>query len=246
LNVAGETAQHQELKRLALAWAYHQGYTLAAREVSLPRFRFRLDVAAYRPLRAKVQLPNGRHARNAMLGTTAIFECKQTRADFLTDARRSELLNQRLEILHARKRRHEARLGLQFPSLRNGDALFAEYETYDFARSGDELYLRDLAQLRTAARQLHEQTKFEKLCQWQAANLHYVVTEPGLLREHELPHAWGLLLRQGDTLELATKPVWHEVSESARLTILQQIAAAGTRIVFRELGIGYEDRNPGF
>ena len=44
----GETAAHRELKRLALLWAQAQGYSACALEVSLPRCRYRADVAAYR------------------------------------------------------------------------------------------------------------------------------------------------------------------------------------------------------
>ena len=237
--MSAETEQHRDLKRLALAWAWEQGYRVAAQEVSLPHFRFRIDVAGYRPDSTVVQCASGRRARATIVGTTAIFECKQTRADFLQSGRRIALLTERLRILAARKARHEARLGLQYPSLRTGDTLFAEYESYDYTRSGDELYLRDLEQLQTAARQLHAQTKFEKLTQWRAANLHYVVAEPALLRPHELPAGWGLLVREGAQLQLAVKPRWHDATDSARLGMLQQIAAAGTRIVHRELGIGY-------
>ena len=223
----GETTQHQLLKRLALTWAFEHGYAVAAGEVSLPHFGFRIDVAAYRPQTERVRLASGRHARVAVLGTTAIFECKQARSDFLNDGRRSALLAERLRILHARKERHERRLLLHYPSLRNGETLFAEYDSYDFARSGDELYLRDIAQLRTAARQLHEQTKFEKLREWQSANLHYLVVEDGLVRNHELPDGWGLLVRRERGLELRVKPLWYDPPESARLTMLQQIAARG-------------------
>jgi hypothetical protein len=228
--VPGETAQHQELKRLALEWAFQHGYAVAAREVSLPHLRFRIDVAAYRPQKERIRLASGRHARVAVLGTTAVFECKQARSDFLQDGRRSSLLAERLRILHARKERHELRLRLHYPSLRNGETLFPEYDSYDFARCGDELYLRDIAQLRTAARQLHEQTKFEKLREWQSANLHYIVAEEGLVRNHELPDGWGLLVRCGELLELRVKPLWHDPPESARLTMLQQIAAARIKL----------------
>jgi hypothetical protein len=240
--VSAESEQHRGLKKLALAWAWEQGYRVAAQEVSLPHFGFRIDVAAYRPETNVVRSPSGRRARAAILGTTVLFECKQARADFLHDSRRIELLAQRLKILAARKTRHEMRLRLHYPSLRNGDTLFAEYEGCDYARSGDELYLRDVRQLQSAARQLHAQTKFEKLTQWGAANLHYIVAEPALVQAHELPDGWGLLVRNADALELRVKPRWHDASESARLTMLQQIAAAGTRIVHREFGIGYAAR----
>ena len=57
----GETAAHFELKRLALIWAQENGYPICALEVSLPKCRYRADVAAYRP------------EKNGSLGLTAIF-----------------------------------------------------------------------------------------------------------------------------------------------------------------------------
>jgi hypothetical protein len=219
--VAGsESARHLELKRLALAWALAAGYSAAGTEVVLPHLRFRLDVAAYRP---------AWRGREAILGTTAIFECKQARGDFLRNARKSAALLARLERLDARKTRLEAVLRVVHPTLRNGDSLFPEYESHDYARSGDELYLKVLAKIASARFQLYEQTKFEKLHRWKAANLHYAVTEPGVLRPHELPDGWGLLTRAGDTLELAAKPRWREIPEHHRLNFLLRIAVSGTR-----------------
>ena len=48
-----ETARHLELKRQALIWAQAHGYRAAAAEVSLPNYRFLLDVAAYRADRVR-------------------------------------------------------------------------------------------------------------------------------------------------------------------------------------------------
>ena len=41
---------------------------------------------------------------------------------------------------------------------------------------------------------------------------------------HELPGGWGLLLRRGDGLEVAVKPLIHEVSESKRLALFHRVA----------------------
>src|SRR5258708_578557 len=68
----GETAAHARLKRLALLWAQAQGYSACATEVSLPRCRYRADMAAYR------SQPNE-------IGTTAIFEAKQALVDLRRD-----------------------------------------------------------------------------------------------------------------------------------------------------------------
>ena len=44
---SGETAAHRELKRLALAWAQANGFTLAATEVRVPSSRTSVE-AVYR------------------------------------------------------------------------------------------------------------------------------------------------------------------------------------------------------
>ena len=241
----GETAQHLQLKRLALIWARANGYALSAAEVSLPHLRFRLDVAAYRCESRSEDVPGSLRRRRApVAGTTVVFECKQCRADFLKDSRNSEPLREELARLDARKARHEAALKLFHPSLRNGDSLFAEYESHDFGRSGDELYLKLLARIATVSRQLYGQTKFEKLTRWNTANLYYVVTEPGVLSASELPHGWGLLVRVEGELQVAVKPLWHDSSEASRLTMLERIAAAGTRVVHRAAGIDWNSREP--
>jgi hypothetical protein len=87
---SGETAAHASLKRLALIWAQQNGYSACAMEVSLPRCRYRADVAAYRP--AKIDI-----------GTTAAFECKQC----LVDLRR-EVLERNLRVHYPALRVHDS------------------------------------------------------------------------------------------------------------------------------------------
>jgi hypothetical protein len=230
-----ESSEHIALKRLALLWAQEHGFPIAAAEVSLPSFRFRLDVAAYCPGKAlRVPSPAGnrsapRHC--ASVGATIVFECKVSRPDYLRHARSVAKTLQDLERYTARKLRLEEVLRIHFPSIRNGDSLFPEYETLNFERPGYEDYQGVLEEIRRLSLQLHAKTKFDKLTKWRAANLHYVVAEPELFRIHELPAGWGLLLRSGETLNPVIRPVFHEVDESQRLTLLHRIALAGTRSV---------------
>jgi hypothetical protein len=230
-----ESQEHLELKRLALAWAQEHGFPIAATEVSLPNFRFRLDVAAYCPGKApRVSSPGDRFSspRNrAAIGLTVVFECKVSRPDYLRHARSVAKTLEDLERFTAKKLRLEEILRIHFPSIRNGDSLFPEYETLNFERPGYEDYQSVLEEIRSLSFQLHAKTKFDKLVKWRAANLHYVVSEPELFRLHELPAGWGLLLRTGDTLETVVRPVFHDVDESQRLTLLHRIALAGTRAV---------------
>lgn len=228
-----ETARHRELKRLALIWAQTHGYRIAACEVSVPTFRSRFDVAAYRPGK-KADAP----------GATVIFECKQSRADFLKDSRCRQQIAARLAKLYERRALYEGFLRARMPSLRNGDALFPEFDSCRFEASGYAPYDKLTQELRTLSGRLHAQTKFSDLYRWQAANVHYVVADEAVAAAHELPYGWGLLIPQGDELRVSVEPTWQDVSDPARLALLQCIALAGTRAVHQAMGVTFPF--PGF
>ncbi len=241
-----ESDAHKELKRLALAWAQAHGYRVAAAEVSLPNYRFRLDAAAYRPERVRIarlddRLKTQRLIWEPTVGVTAAFECKASKPDYRRDARSIAATNEQLRTLHERKTRIEQELKLFYPSIRNGDSLFQEFESLNFERPGHERYQRTLEEISRLTSRLYANTKFDKLVKWGAANVFYVVTEPGLVLPHELPACWGLLVRSGSTLELIAKPLMQEVGEPERLSLLHRIALAATRAVNREHGISFEE-----
>lgn len=241
-----ETAAHRELKRLALAWAQAHGYRIAAAEVSLPNYRFRLDVAAYRPQRARVSVPNKAGGAQRLVwqpavGVTAVFECKASKPDFRRDAHSLRATQERLKALHERKTRIEHELHLFYPSIRNGDSLFQEYETVNFERPGYERYQGTLDEISRLTSRLYANTKFDKLVQWSAANLFYVVAEPETVATHELPACWGLLVREGAELRVIAKPVLHEIADPERLSLLHRISLAATRAVNREHGVTFDD-----
>jgi hypothetical protein len=236
-----ETAEHKQLKRLALIWAQAHGYRAAAAEVSLPNYRFRLDVAAYKAESVREAGPAGRMRQRQIVGITAVFECKASKPDFLRDARSIEMTSERLKILHARRARIEQELLLHYPSISNGDSLFQEYHSVDFQRPGHERYQRTLRDIQRLNSRLHANTKFDRLVKWGAANLFWVVAGPEVIARHEVPPGWGLLLRNGEGLEVAAKPLLHEAPESERLALFHRIAMAASRAVNREHGIEYED-----
>ena len=231
----GESSQHLALKRLALVWAQQNGFGIAGVEVSLPHLRLRVDAAAFRPARDRVHTNSG--AGESTLGPTAIFECKQIRADFLRDSKCAEQIRDRLRVLHERRALYEESMRQYFPSLRCGDALFPEFEGFRFEAAGFEPYDRITAEIRQLSYRLHEHTKFANLLRWRAANLHYVVAEANVAAEHELPAGWGLLVRSGDDLELRSPAVWQEIAADASLRLVMRIAMSGTRAIHRALAI---------
>lgn len=224
-----ETAAHLRLKRLALEWAAAHRLLLAATEVRLPRSGYRADVAAATP-RAL--------SSNAC---TAVFECKASRADFLRDSAReagaAELLVRMSERLMALR----ALIGGHRPDLRRREELFPEFDAVDLRGFRHETHERLQAEFRVAQRKLHEGTKFAKLARWRAASLLYVVTEEGVLRAHEVPDGWGLLVRRGEMLELLAKPCLNETTAEERVAVIERIAAVAgirERRVMKEQGRG--------
>ncbi len=218
----GETAAHLELKRLALVWAQENGYPLAALEVTLPKCNYRADVAAYRP------------QRNGAVGVTVVFECKQATADFRRDDCRSPQTLARLESCYRRRQVLEKHLRIHYPTLRTGDTLFPEWEAHDFAAIEHRGYRRVTRELAALQNQLRDGRKFEKLSRYACANLFFLVVPNDFLREAETPLGWGLLMEKTGCLTMLRKPAWHDAAESARLRILQKIAAAGTRLLNRK------------
>ncbi len=227
-GVRGETEGHARLKRLAFLWAQAQGYSACAMEVSLPRCRYRADVAAYRP-------------KPKTIGSTAIFECKQALCDLRRDNCQSAAARRRLETICERRQLLEARLREHYPDLRNGDWLFPEFDLPDFTVIGHRGYARLLRELRAVQNRLYDCTKFDKLIRYSCANLFFLVLPSELFRDSEIPAGWGALVELDGGLTLMRKPVLQETTAENRIHFLQRIAMAGTRGLNRQVEITFDD-----
>ena len=138
-----ETPQHARLKRLALVWAQAQGFSESAMEVSLPKCRYRADVAAYRSQRRQI-------------GSTVIFECKQALCDLRRDNCDSEVARRRLEVICERRQILETHLRAHYPNLRNRDSLFPEFDPENFTAIGHRGYTRLSRELRALQNRLYD------------------------------------------------------------------------------------------
>ena len=224
----GETARHTRLKRLAFLWAQAHGYSACAMEAGLPQCRYRADVAAYRPQPKKI-------------GSTAIFECKQALCDLRRDNCHSKVARHRLEAICQRRRILETCLRVHYPNLRITDSLFPEFDSHDFTAIGHRGYARVLRELNALQNRLYDCTKFDKLIRYRCANLFFLVLPNELFRDSEIPIGWGALVESGGTLALMRKPIWHETTAENRVRFLHRIAAAGTRVLNRQLEITFDD-----
>jgi hypothetical protein len=222
-NPGGETPAHRELKRLALAWAGARRLVLGATEVRLPRSNYRADVAAATPRSL---------AANAF---TAVFECKASRSDFLTDSAPEAGAREKIARLRERLAALRGLIAGHRPDLRRGEELFAEFDAYDLRGLRHETHDQLLAELRIAERKFQEGTKFARLFRWRAASLLYLVTEGDLLEPPELPEGWGWLVRRGDALELAARPCLRDTTPAERVALVERIAAVSVRATARQL-----------
>ena len=212
----GETIAHNDLKHAAFLWAQAQGYSACAMEVRVPRCRYRADVAAYRCEK------NG-------IGSTAIFECKQSLVDLRRDNCDDASTRERLITVCRRREVLEKHLRIHFPNLRIADSLFPEFDSHDFVAIRHRGYAGVLRELNALQNRIYDCTKFDKLVRYRCANLFYAVLPRTLFRESEIPVGWGALIETDGVLMLARKPVLHESSRETRLQLLERIAAAGMR-----------------
>lgn len=227
-NRRGETEAHARLKRLALVWAQANGYSGCAVEVTLPRCRYRADVAAYRP-----------QARG--VGLTAVFECKQSLPDLRRDSCCTSSTQERLAVLQRRRAILERCLRVHYPTLRTGELLFPEYDAYDWNTIGHRAYARVTRELNALQNSLLSGTKFERLVRYRCADLFYLVLPNELFRASEVPAGWGVLAQRDGALSLLQKPTLNAPTEDCRLRLLQRIAAAGTRQLNQKLAITFDE-----
>ena len=229
----GETERHRELKRLALAWARGRGLDLAAAEVRIPRSGWRADVAA----------------AGGPDGPCALFECKQSREDLRRDAHDEAAARARCEELTRRALALDELLAAHCPALRRGEALWPEFDTWDFSALRHR-GRRALAMARAAAeRRVRDGTKFSRLRRYQAADELYLVVEPDCFAPADVPAGWGLLVRTaaagsggpGLRLERAPEPLAAAPAQRAALRAAIRRAAGRAHAL---LCPGLRDRCP--
>lgn len=213
-----ETDRHRVLKRLAGEWARANGLAIVATEVRVPRSGYRADVVA---------CSRGEGRR------TAVFECKQGRADLLKDAHAEAATRQRLAGLAERRRVLEELLAVHRPDLRRGESLFAEFDALDFSQLEHRTHRRVLAELAAAQAHLRHGTKFARMFRYRCADFLYLVVEDGIFAEAEVPAGWGLLVRRGDDLLAVRPPVALDAEPEQRLALLEAIALARTLHIAR-------------
>jgi hypothetical protein len=159
----------------------------------------------------------------------------------LKDAHAEAATRSRLAELVERRRMLEEMLAVHRPDLRRGEALWPEYDAWDFSALEHRAYRGLLAELETLQRRVLRGTKFSKMFRYRCADFLYLVVEDGIFAEAEIPAGWGLLVRRvtesGEELRLARSPAILDAAPQQRTALLEMIALAGTRAVNRAAGV---------
>ncbi len=221
-NVPGETLAHRSLKRLAAIWAYDRGFRCIGLEVRAPHSNYRVDVAAYRSYRVSEK----------RMPTVAVFECKQSREDFLRDSRQQQELRVLLGELQQRRAKLEALLRMHHPGLCRNDDLFPEWCSYDFSILEHGGYRRVSQKIAVLQRQLMNNTKFDRFSGYRLADVNYLVAPPGIVRSSEVPPGWGLL-ESSNFLELTERIPARLFSSNDGTTWLERIARSASSALMR-------------
>jgi len=262
----GESKRHLALKEAAFLWAQREGMRACGMEIGLPNCSYRADVAA---------CEIGRGDQSGAVVRSAVFECKQSRADLLNDNRDLSVTLARLDRLRTRRLKLERLLAGHYPHLRQGDSLFAEYETVEIADLKHSGYRRTVKEIAALENQVYGGTKFDRMVRWGVADLFYLVIPQSLVVMAHAPAEWGILVAADEDLEpcvtgerdsdserereggadessariadlkIHRRPVLLASRAEVRLEMLHRIAVSGTWRRNRELKISRKDLRDG-
>ena len=258
-----ETLAHHNLKRLAAAFLYDDGYLAVGTEVRCPGSRYRVDVAGYRDRTPwpREQTKDGSPTLWSTANTTMnrrkqldrkcepktiIIECKQSRSDFIRDDRSADdLIALRRELDGWQTHLEENCIKVIEPKLRiSGSALFPGMEVWDFNSSRLASYRKLLRRIRKIEKQLYGETKFCLMHRYRLADHLFLATPRGMVHKCDVPTGWGLFefpreaLRDQTSQSIVPPRITLEAPpiishESQRLQMLRNIAVAATRDTMR-------------
>jgi hypothetical protein len=225
-----ETEEHWLLKRLALGWAYHQGFNCISFEVCAPRSPYRVDVAGYRP------------AKDQESPMVALFECKQNRPDLARDSAQTASIEIELRGLQERRQNLERLLAVHYPNARTPSSLFPDWDPFDPEKLPHAGYRRLIRRIVALQRKREGNTKFERVTRYRLANLHFLVAPAGLVQSERVPPGWGLLEAiDNERLELSIQPRFYSITNE--FAWLERICKNSTMRWLKTVGAVELDRD---
>lgn len=125
--------------------------------------------------------------------TTALVECKVSRADFLSDGDDLDRAQREHRRLRDRMERMQSELVPRWePHLqRRGETLFEQTDGWDTGRSRLQSVREARRDERLARLALQGRVKFDRMARWRLADRLYLCCPGGMVRAAEIPDHWG-------------------------------------------------------
>lgn len=220
-----------DIRRAALAWMATRKPTALAAKVPTRLKRFCASVAAF-------WSEPGRRKRLLKPQRTAIVEVRAGREEcFAESAKHAELLPA-LRAAKARKSELEAEIRLNEPQLKDGDFLFEEIESWNYAASRSKEYRQALKRIEELERSIHNGSRFEKIRRAKVSNELYLAVPEGAVRPDELAEGWGLIYVSPELeARLVKKAEPWDCPEDNMMHLAQNIAASALRDVLFSNGV---------
>jgi hypothetical protein len=186
---------------------------LAALRMASPR---RLDLTSEKPL----PLP-------AMHSVLVL--CSITQRDCWADCAARDDILQELQRKRAEQELAEMEIRKNEPELREGDMLFADMATWNYAASSNDAYQRLRRRIHELEVLLYRGTRIERLGLAKATNSLYLAVPEGMVNPSELPQEWGLLWQTGRGITVVKETVKRKCTPAAHWQLLESIFASGMK-----------------
>ncbi|MDD3117703.1 MAG: hypothetical protein PHQ27_00865 [Victivallales bacterium] len=226
---AGDDCSFQILQQGTLRWLLGRDPSGFAFGVPTRLMKYRADLAAFWSAPQKKRLQPE---------VTMIIEMRLDRDGCWPDCGNRDELLTLLRNTRDRQAELETQIREQEPELMDTDTLFAEFQRWDYARSGNQEYQRCRKQVEKLEHALYRGSRFEQLRRAHVADFHYLAVPRGAIRENELAYGWGLLyVSAAGDVEVVREAMWRDCSIVSRMHLIQNIAATATRDVMFAHGV---------
>ena len=219
LDADKELIPQRELKRAVLGWMALQCPNGMGMGVPTRFFKYKADVAAFwsSPQR-RVLHPT----------ETMIVETRRSRQECWPDfSRTEEALLEKLKAFKARKEELQEEIRQAEPHLQDRDALFEEFQLWDYSRSANTEYKKCCKAISEVEESLYGGTRFQHIAAAQVADFLYLAVPAGAVEPQEIVQGWGLLYIHDDmSIEIVKEAEKVGCSEENRFHLVQNIAKA--------------------
>ncbi len=230
-SAAGESGglTAAQLRQAVLAHLVREGATGVGLRVPSRVRRFQADLAAYwsEPVR-----------RINRITRCVMVDVYADRNLCLPECADRDGVARELAELKAQRSAMEDEIRRAEPELRETDALFEEFQSYDYTRSSNRAYQKLCRRIGALHQSLYKGTRVEQLSQAGVADYLYMAVPENLIAPEELFDGWGLWYILPDRSVREVKPAGRQdCKDVSRQHLVQNIGSAALKSVLFAQGV---------